>query len=152
MFELIKLYKHLHTAIFEQRISYKPLKMLVSKIILLGIISRVCIAGTSDKPDSGPNTAMKRLSTSSWAWRGSLAASWGLARTLEERSLLPWVEEQMEVVQSEWCLVIKNVKKKFLSLCLIWSHLCSLTIKKYIFSKIKPLERLPFSFLSAFFC
>ena len=65
MFELMKLYENSHTEILSRVLSYKPFKKFICKIILLGIISKVCIAGTSDKPDSGPNTTMKRLSTSS---------------------------------------------------------------------------------------
>ena len=82
---------------------YIVTKNVFSKIILLGIISIVCIAGTSDTLDSGPYTTMKRHGASSRAWRGSMAALWSSAWTLEDRSLLPYAEEWREVAQSEWC-------------------------------------------------
>jgi len=78
-----------------------------AKIILLGIISIVCIARTSGKTDSGPQTTMMSWSVLSWA-RGRLTVTFDLESRLKvtgsSRNVprFPIVEMWRDRTHSEW--------------------------------------------------
>ncbi len=76
-----------HTILSDRRFCSNYIgKICSGKIILLGIISKVCIARTSSKTASRTQTTMMRRNVSSWAWGGRLALTFGLTAGRHRRT------------------------------------------------------------------
>ena len=114
-----------YQSVWGQNYSFKVL-LLYIKIILLGIISKVCIARTSGKTESGSHTAMRSCSLVSWAWSGlKVSPSRESASAIEE---CPGVsKETSEGDEASWAAVIQNIsiRTNFKRISKLQLHYCT---------------------------